>query len=165
MIYQHSLIICLAEEQDIRGILAIQNECKLSVWSASQYREEIKKSSSLVVVARFEGKTIGFLATHLSKSLNLSEKVLNYTQADVLNFGIINKFQKQRIGTLLLEKFFALTARMNLEAVWLEVRESNLKAINFYQKKGFVKTQIRKNFYRDPLENAALMKLDLPVLP
>ncbi len=165
MIYQHSLIICLAEEQDVYDILEIQNECKLSGWSTIQYSEEIKKSSSLIVVARLEGKTIGFLATRLSKSLNLSEGDINHTEADILNFGIINKFQRKGIGNLLLEKFFTLTARMNLEAVWLEVRESNLKAINFYQKNGFIKIQIRKNFYRDPPENAALMKLDLPILP
>jgi ribosomal-protein-alanine N-acetyltransferase len=46
--------------------------------------------------------------------------------------------------------------------VWLEVRESNHKAIAFYVKNGFEQVQTRPNFYENPREAALLMRLKLP---
>ena len=39
----------------------------------------------------------------------------------------------------------------------LEVRESNAAAISLYEKLGFVRSGVRKNFYRLPVENAVVM--------
>lgn len=55
-----------------------------------------------------------------------------------------------------------LTAAYNAakaEKWYLEVRESNLGAISFYEKLGFERVGIRKNFYTAPTENAVLMAL------
>jgi ribosomal protein S18 acetylase RimI-like enzyme len=41
------------------------------------------------------------------------------------------------------------------------VRESNRKAIAFYEKNGFESVQTRRHFYNDPREHAILMKLTL----
>ena len=38
----------------------------------------------------------------------------------------------------------------------LEVRESNLAAISLYEKHGFERVGLRKNFYEQPRENAVL---------
>ena len=39
----------------------------------------------------------------------------------------------------------------------LEVRESNCKAISLYDKLNFEKVGLRKNYYKNPTENAVLM--------
>ena len=44
------------------------------------------------------------------------------------------------------------------EDIFLEVRESNQIAINFYLKAGFEKISVRKRFYSNPTENALIMK-------
>jgi len=46
-------------------------------------------------------------------------------------------------------------------AVFLEVRSSNQGARAFYEKHGFRMVHERKNYYRDPVENAVCMRLDL----
>ena len=43
----------------------------------------------------------------------------------------------------------------NIKNITLEVRESNLSAISFYEKLGFRRVAIRKNYYND--ENGILM--------
>ena len=45
------------------------------------------------------------------------------------------------------------------EKWYLEVRESNLWAIQFYEKLGFERVGMRKIFYTAPTENAVLMAL------
>ena len=45
--------------------------------------------------------------------------------------------------------------------VSLEVRISNYKAIGLYEKLGFVRCGVRRNFYRKPTEDAFVMTLDI----
>jgi ribosomal-protein-alanine N-acetyltransferase len=79
----------------------------------------------------------------------------------VLNFGVLKKYRQQGIGSALLDGLIERAARMRIESIWLEVRESNLAAINLYKKKEFSAVQTRKNFYTHPLENALVLKLVL----
>jgi ribosomal-protein-alanine N-acetyltransferase len=71
------------------------------------------------------------------------------------------KFREMGIGSLLLKSFFEATQIRQVKSVWLEVRESNFKAIKFYLREGFSFIQTRKNFYSNPSENAKIMKCDL----
>ena len=71
---------------------------------------------------------------------------------EILNFCVDEKYQKQGIGTLLYNE----VERIANGIISLEVRVSNLNAINFYLNKGFKKACIRKNYYSNG-ENAILM--------
>ena len=71
---------------------------------------------------------------------------------EILNFCVDEKYQKQGIGTLLYNEVEKIANGI----ISLEVRVSNLNAINFYLKKGFEKAAIRKNYYSNG-ENAILM--------
>ena len=71
---------------------------------------------------------------------------------EILNFCVDDKYQKQGIGTLLYNEVEKIANGI----ISLEVRVSNLNAINFYLNKGFQKACIRKNYYSNG-ENAILM--------
>jgi ribosomal-protein-alanine N-acetyltransferase len=45
--------------------------------------------------------------------------------------------------------------------VFLEVRESNAAAIALYKSRGFTQISVRNGYYRRPVENALVMRLDL----
>ena len=71
---------------------------------------------------------------------------------EILNFCVDDKYQKQGIGTLLYNEVEKIANGI----ISLEVRVSNINAINFYLNKGFEKAYIRKNYYSNG-ENAILM--------
>ena len=71
---------------------------------------------------------------------------------EILNFCVDDKYQKQGIGTLLYNEVEKIANGI----ISLEVRVSNLNAINFYLNKGFEKACIRKSYYSNG-ENAILM--------
>ena len=50
---------------------------------------------------------------------------------------------------------------IRIKNIFLEVRESNQTAINFYKKNKFKEISIRKNYYSKPTENAIIMKLEV----
>jgi len=161
-----AVVIKQTVKSDIPKILDIQTECHLSIWTAEDYQKELERKDSLLLSAKFEGTLIGFMMIRMSSpASHLTDESAQFAELDILNFGVSQKYQKLGIGGLLFERLLNKTAGLNLESFWLEVRESNLDAINFYKKKGFLKVQVRKNFYRQPTENAIVMKLNLSELP
>lgn len=104
-----------------------------------------------------------------NKDLNIS-KIVGYSIFSKI-FEIVNldtiaispKYQGQKLGKLLLASSIEkLKIQDNsVESIQLEVRESNVKAINLYKSLGFTEDGLRKNYY--PLlntskrENAILM--------
>ena len=82
-------------------------------------------------------------------------------EAHILSISVIKKIQSKGVGTLLLRSMLDQCRAMNYKKIFLEVRTSNLQAINFYQKFGFIKDAIRDNYYTDNSEDALLMSLSI----
>ena len=91
-------------------------------------------------VYEIEGNIVGYINCWVSDN------------TEILNFCVDDKYQKQGIGTLLYNEVEKIANGI----ISLEVRVSNLNAINFYLNKGFEKACIRKNYYSNG-ENAILM--------
>jgi ribosomal-protein-alanine acetyltransferase len=64
----------------------------------------------------------------------------------------------QGAGQALLDRCFEAALCFQLPAIFLEVRQSNHRAIRFYEKNGFVHISQRKNYYLNPREDAWVMK-------
>jgi len=158
--------ISTVEDSDIHKILEIQTKCNLSEWTAEDYQKEITRDDSIILAAKIGGETVGFLTARFAMVNQLAgdqveyREQVEYAELDILNFGVFREFQKQGVGNLLFEHLLNTLTAVRLETIWLEVRESNLDAISFYKKRGFTAIQTRKNFYRQPLENALVMKLE-----
>ena len=82
-------------------------------------------------------------------------------EAHVLSISVRNEMQSKGIGTMLLKSMLDQCKVMNYKKIFLEVRVSNEKAINFYEKFGFGKDAIRNNYYIDNSEDALLMSLSI----
>ena len=80
-------------------------------------------------------------------------------EAHILSISVRNEMQSKGIGTMLLKSMLDQCKVMNYKKIFLEVRVSNEKAINFYEKFGFSKDAIRDNYYKDNSEDALLMSL------
>ena len=68
-----------------------------------------------------------------------------YERAEINQFEINNIHRNCGKGNLLLKEFLKRIKK----DVTLEVKEDNLVAIRLYEKNGFIKKAIRKNYYKD----------------
>lgn len=157
--------ISKATAAEICELVAIEKECCLECWTADDYRKELARETSLILTAKYKteerGSEIkGFIASRFAALKTLSDKTERYAELDILNFGVLKKYRRQGIGSLLLNGLLERASVMRVESIWLEVRESNSEALNLYQKKGFSLIRMRKNFYTQPSENALVLKLD-----
>lgn len=85
----------------------------------------------------------------------------------VLNEGTLNlvyieeKWRKQGLGQQLLLFVIDQLAARDISHLFLEVRESNQAALALYQKVGFELIAKRKNYYRNPQEDACILQMNL----
>ncbi|WP_455645106.1 ribosomal protein S18-alanine N-acetyltransferase [Methanosphaera sp.] len=75
----------------------------------------------------------------------------------IIVIAVDSNYQSMHIGSVLLEKAVYLFKRNNINVVRLEVRKSNIRAIKFYQKNGFVQIAEEDNYYGDG-ESAIIMQ-------
>ncbi len=69
--------------------------------------------------------------------------------ADIINFFVIEEYQGNGFGTMMLEFVINLVSSVGVPTISLEVRESNTKAISLYEKNGFIFSHKREKYYRD----------------
>ncbi|MDY5305619.1 ribosomal protein S18-alanine N-acetyltransferase [Fusobacterium gastrosuis] len=78
---------------------------------------------------------------------------------EILKIAVDNNYRRMGYAKFLLEEI-VIKEKVKKD-IFLEVRESNIAAINFYKKNRFNKISIRKNYYKDNNENAIIMKLEV----
>lgn len=91
----------------------------------------------------------------------INEKVCGYLMVldsidvyEILAIATVEEYRNKGIAQELLDK-------IKTKDIFLEVRESNEKAINFYKKNDFKQISIRKGYYSDPTEDAIIMKMEV----
>ena len=72
---------------------------------------------------------------------------------DLFEIAVKMEYRNHGLGTKLLK---ALFVRYTDKDIFLEVNEINVKALSLYEKNGFVRISLRKNYYKDN-KNAIIM--------
>ncbi len=162
----------ILKQADIKDVMRLQKDSGLSHWSFEDYQKHIANENSINLAAVTKSKFVGFIIcrlTNLNKTDNFETQICKnrksnddaIPEAEIFNIAVDENFQRERIGTLLIKKLIELCRKQMVGSVWLEVRFSNFKALNFYGFHGFEIVYSRKNYYHHPLEEALVMKLDL----
>lgn len=84
-------------------------------------------------------------------------------EAHLLNLCVHPDWQQRGYGSLMLEYAINHAARLESEAIFLEVRESNPRAVALYKHRGFKVIGHRPAYYQagDKREDAIVMRLEL----
>ncbi len=78
-------------------------------------------------------------------------------EADLVNVLVAARLRKTGLATLLMRTVLDECEKIELNKLFLEVRESNVPAIRLYEKFGFERISKRNNYYGDG-ENAIVMR-------
>ena len=144
------------ETSHIGDLIRIGVETNLSPWTAQGYLDEMKSTEAIMLrLVAEDNATIGFI---VGRSI-IGGDVHKRIDAEIYNIAVAETEQRQGRGQLLFDAFTDVCKEREVANIWLEVRESNHKAISFYERNGFERTQTRRSFYDNPREHALLMKL------
>lgn len=124
------------KQSDIDCLLEIENECFFHPWKKEMFESEINNGSELYVL-EIEKQIIGYIDLHfVQENLELN------------NIAVKKDFWNKGYGQSLLDYMFELAKQRKTEKIFLEVNSNN-KAYFLYEKNGFIKNRIRKNYYPD----------------
>lgn len=140
------ITVCKADASHLHEISEIERECFSSPWSASDLASALTNPAFICLSALSGEKPVGY--------------VMMYNAADegeIANLAVTKEMRRQGIGEMLMEHATAMAKDNGVVTMYLEVRSSNIGAKSLYEKLGFSPIGIRKNYYREPREDAVVM--------
>jgi [ribosomal protein S18]-alanine N-acetyltransferase len=118
-------------------------------WSANDFAECVS-TGVLFLVADERGAVAGYVVARSARD-----------EGEILNLGVAAAQRRRGIGRGLVERALALLEERGVQAVYLEVRESNAVARGLYRSLGFAEVGRRGRYYDHPIEDAVILRAAL----
>ena len=135
------------DESHVTPIAELEKLCFSDPWSENSIRYELTNPLSFWLVAVEDGRVAGYVG---------SQSVLD--EADMMNIAVHPDFRRRGVAQSLVEGLIAELKEKDIRCLTLEVRASNDPAISLYQKLGFSQVGRRPNYYRNPKEDALILR-------
>ena len=131
------------KEEDIEGIYNLGLHLTPNFQKTNNLKEVLNDPYTKILVYESENKVLGFLMyTELTDIV------------DIIDIIVEEESRKKNIASCLLDYMFT-ELQSSVKLLTLEVRKSNIPAINLYEKFGFSIVNTRNNYYGN--EDAYLM--------
>ena len=133
---------------DAATLVAIERRCFSDPWSEAAFREALVSDRTFTLVAEVARGAAGYL---------IGREVAG--SGEILNLAVAPEFRRRGLGGALLEEGLAAFRKRRAVEVFLEVRESNHSAQALYLARGFRPVGQRAAYYRNPREDALVLRL------
>lgn len=140
------------ESAHVSQVAQLEKLCFSAPWSENSISSELTNPLSCWLVALDGDRVAGYVG---------SQTVLD--ESDMMNIAVDPQYRRQSIAQALVEELVKCLARKGSRCLTLEVRASNAGAIALYGKLGFIQVGLRKNYYRNPREDAMILRKEWTV--
>lgn len=131
----------------VAQVAELEKKCFSDPWSEKSIAGELDNKLAYWLVA-VEGD---FVAGYVG-----SQTVMGET--DMMNIAVHPDYRRRGVAEALVNTLVLRLKAMDSHSLTLEVRSSNAPAIALYQKHGFSQVGLRKNYYRNPREDALILR-------
>ncbi len=136
------------DREDVASIAVIEQQ-SVSAWSRSQIVAELDGAGPVLVAEDAHG-VVGWCCGR-----RIGE------EAELLKFAVSLERRRQGVGSTLYQSFEQSLLAEGCTTLFLEVRKANLAARGFYHRQGFREVGRRAKYYRDPEEDALVLRKPL----
>ena len=149
MVSSQSITLRVMQPEDLAAVCAIEQQVQYAPWSEKLFADGLQRHRCIVAINQ-QHQIVGF---------SIVQFIVD--EAHLLNIAVEPNQQKQGIGKLLLDDVLANSQQQKATTIFLEVRDSNQRAIQLYQAAGFNEIGLRKNYYPSAQgkEHAVIMAL------
>ena len=141
------MMIVRMNESHVKAVAELEKICFSDPWSENSVASELKNKLALWLVAEEEGKVAGYIGSQTCTD-----------ESDVMNVAVHPDFRRRGIAETLVNALVEELSAIGSRCLTLEVRAFNVPAISLYEKLGFAQIGRRKNYYRNPREDALIMR-------
>jgi len=137
---------------DLPAVMAIENEIYAFPWTLGNFRDALAAGYSCWIYD-CDGDPVGYGVVMFAAD-----------EAHLLNLSIAAAAQRQGHGGHLLQRLCELSHARGARLFFLEVRPSNLNALRLYERHGFERVGLRRDYYpaAHGREDALILTLTLP---
>lgn len=135
-----------ASVEDVPSILLLDAKVLKTNWNERLYSESTAMEDTYFNVAEVDHELVGF---HMYRNIG--------GDFEILQIAVDPQQQNQGLGSKFMETMVNHAITIGIENIFLEVRVDNAKAIQFYERFGFQRIHVRKNYY-GPQEDGLVMK-------
>lgn len=135
---------------DAADLVAIERRCFGDPWSETGFREALGAAWTFGLVAEGRPGVVGYL---IGRELAGA--------GEILNLAVAPESRRRGVARALLDAGIQRLRQRHVDEIFLEVRESNLTAQALYVGAGFRPVGQRSAYYRNPKEDALVLRLDL----
>ena len=133
--------------EHVPQIAHLETVCFHDPWSEKSIASELENALSLWLVAVEGDDVVGYVG---------SQTVLGWS--DMMNVAVHPDHRRKGVGEALVIALEEALKAQESTFLTLEVRASNSPAKAHYEKLGFSEVGRRKNYYRNPKEDALIMR-------
>ena len=135
----------------IEGVAKLEKLCFSQPWSANSLELLTKEGIGVGMVCSADGNVCAY-----------GGMMVAVDEGQITNIATHPDYRRRGCGAQILRALIDYAKQNRLSLLTLEVRESNRAAIALYEKHGFVRTGLRRNFYTSPTESAYVMSKTIP---
>ena len=133
--------------REVPQVAELEKLCFTLPWSEKSVAGELENPLALWLVAMEGDSLAGYVG---------SQTVMDET--DMMNLAVGSEFRRQGVGEALVNALVASLKELGSRCLTLEVRDSNEAARALYGKLGFREIGRRRGYYRDPREDALILR-------
>ena len=133
--------------REVPQVAELEKLCFAMPWSEKSVAGELDNPLALWLVAMEGDRLAGYVG---------SQTVMDET--DMMNLAVATQFRRQGVGEALVNALTASLKELGSRCLTLEVRDSNEAARALYGKLGFTEIGRRRGYYRDPREDALILR-------
>jgi len=142
------MLIREMEESDLAAVCLIEQETFSDPWIYDDFKQSMSDKNNLYLIAEKQGIVIGYCGYW---------GVVG--EGYICNVAVKKEYRRQQMGFFMISELIAKGYEQGMKSFTLEVRCSNTAAIMLYERLGFVREGVRKDFYTHPKEDAIIMWL------
>ena len=140
------MIIRKMTADDVKHAAEIEKLCFVHPWSEQSIKDEMDKENSVFLMAFENDYPIGYVGLSVV-----------FDEGYMGNLAVVENYRRKGTGRALMNQLISECLKLDLAFATLEVRASNTPAVNLYKSLGFDEVGRRKNYYKEPLEDALLL--------
>ena len=133
--------------EHVPQVAQLEKLCFADPWSEMSIESELKSIWSYWVVAVEDEQVVCYVGSQSS-----------IDETDIMNIAVHPGWRRRGIAESLIDYLIKDLKNRGSHALMLEVRVSNDPAIALYEKLGFRQVGLRKNYYRNPKEDALILR-------
>ena len=136
-------------KENLDEVYGIEAQSFQTPWTKAQFEDELTNGLATYFCLKISGVIVGYIGMWQIAD-----------EGHITNVAVLKEYRKRRYGEKLIRELIEYAKEKDLIFLTLEVRVTNTAAIHLYQKCGFQKVGIRKNYYENTID-AMLMTLEL----